>query len=115
MHAKRLVSDGRVHGSQPCDVYGFGSVPRGRDLKPRDGDVLEPERCEWNGLQRRQRLHAKRLVSGRRVHGIESRDVHSIGSVPRRRDMQSGQRHVLEPERGEWNRLQRRQRLYADG
>ena len=58
-------------------------------------------------LRRRERL----LPDGH----LPERILHGVGSVPRRRRLQSCERRVLEPEQGQRLRLQRRQRLHADG
>jgi hypothetical protein len=63
---------------------------------------------------RRQRLHAERCVPERRVRRDESRHLQRAGSMPRRRQLQSGDRSLLEPREGERQRLHRRRSLHAD-
>ena len=81
---------------------------------PATGVCSNPAKAERNGVQRRQRLHADRHVSERRVHRRESGRVHGERSVPRRRDVHAGNGSLLESRESQRNGMQRRQRVHAD-
>ena len=53
-----------------------------------------------------------RHLPGRHVHGLEPGGVHGQRPVPRRRHVQPGDGHLLEPDRSERDGVRRRQRLY---
>ena len=64
---------------------------------PATGACSNPAKPNGTRLQRRQRLHADRHLPGRRLHRVEPGDVHGARPVPRRRHLQPGDGHVLEP------------------
>ena len=74
--------------------------------------MLESTQARGERLQRRQRLHHERCVSGRHLHWDRSGRLHGERSLPRRRNLRSRDRCMLEPESARRESLQRRQRVH---
>ena len=87
---------------------------RGRDRGNRGSTGELPGLAGRNPVRRRQCLHADRHLPGWRLYGLEPHCLHGFGPVPHRRYMCPRDRTMLEPGCPERDRLQRRQRLYAD-
>ena len=104
-----------MHRREPGRVHGAAISATSRASATRRRDVLEPERAE---------RHARATTATparRRRRARRGRAPARIRCVARRRDqchvggrLQPGDRDVLEPERDQRHRLQRRQRLHAD-
>ena len=80
----------------------------------RGGLADPPEQDQRHELQRQRLMHADRHMPGRHVHGRRPRRLRRPGSVPRRRHLQPGERHLLQPDKGQRRRVQRRRRLHAE-
>ena len=74
----------QCHDVGTCDLYTGGA---------------RTQRSQRHGVQRRQRLHAERHLSGRRVHGQQPGGLHGAGSVPRRRHLRHRHRGMREPDK----------------
>ena len=114
LHDGRCVSGGDVHGRKPGRLRRGRPVSRRGRLQSFDGRLLEPGEAEWDGVQRRQRVHDERHVSGGDVHGREPGSLRRRGSVPQRRGLRSGHGPLLESREAGRRRLQRRRRLHDD-
>jgi hypothetical protein len=77
--------------------------------------VPRGERTRWNHLQRRQCVYADGYVSIGRLHGKRSGHMHRDRFMSCRGNVQHGDGRVLESERGERHRVQRRQCVHTDG
>ncbi len=75
----------RLYGEQSGYVHRAGPVSRGRDVQSVDGGVLQPGSRQRDELQRRECLHADRLVPGGSLHRGESSHVHGARFLPQRR------------------------------
>ena len=110
LHADRHCQCGTCTGNRG-DLHGAGPVPHGRDLQPVDGRLLEPDRRERHGVQRRQRLHDRPTPARRGpapgptgdVHGADQ--CHAAGTC----DPATGPARTRPSRR---DGLQRRQRLH---
>ena len=87
-------------------------MSRRRHLRYEHGRLLEPREGQQHRVQRRQRLHPIRHLSGRRLHRREPRHVLGARSMPRHGHLRYQHRHLLEPDEGQQHRVQRRQRLH---
>ena len=72
------------------------------------------DQSQRDDMQRRQRLHPERYVPERNMHGCEPDRVCGGRCVPRRGDVRSIERSVLESDRRKRDDVQRRKRLHAD-
>jgi hypothetical protein len=63
--------------------------------------VRVPLEAGWHVVQRRQRLHERRQLSGRRLHRREPDLLRGARSVPRRRNLRPGDRPLLAPGEGQ--------------
>ena len=111
LRLERHMQGGRLLRWRPRHLLRLRSVPRGRDVQPGDGHLLEPRRRRRYVLQRRQRLRLERHMQGGRLLRWRPRHLLRLRSVPRSRDLQPGDGHLLEPRRRRRYVLQRRQRL----
>jgi hypothetical protein len=110
LHASGQLPSGHLY-REPGHLRGAGSVSCGGNLQPGDRHLLESGGGERDGLQRWQCLHASRQLPGWRLYR-EPGDLRGPGSVPRGWDLQSRQRHLLEPDPGQRLGLRRRQQLH---
>ena len=103
-----------MRGLQPGRLHGLGHMPRCGHVQHLHGSLLESRRSRQHSLQRCQRLHTDRYMRLRRLHGVESRYLHGLGSVPPRGNMQPLQRPLLGSRHPRQHSLQRCQRLHTD-
>src|SRR5213593_3517775 len=91
-------------------MRGLRPVPHARHLQPRDGRLQQPRQARRRFLQRRQRVHADRHLSGRRLRGDEPRRVHGLRPVPHGRHLQPRDGRLHQSRQARRGTLQRRQR-----
>jgi len=88
-------------------------LPCGRHVRPNHRHVLDSERHERYFVQRRQRLHDERYLSGRRVLARHHSDLPRARHVSHARHVQPEHWYVFDSERHERYLVQRRQRLHG--
>ena len=114
MHDGRDVPERGVHERDGGDVYG-GPVPQRGDVRAGDGVSDADEQDQRDDVQRRERLHAERQLSGRRLHRREPGHVHRAGPVPCRGDVQPVDGRLLgEHARDERDHVQRWEQLHLE-
>ena len=78
-----------------------------------DDDRHLCRRAGRDGVQRRQRVHDRGRLPGRKVHRSGSRHLRVPGPVPERRKLRPCNRSVLVPGEGQRHNVQRRQRVHG--
>ena len=109
-------------------MHGDGGVPgragaclrrpqrvHGRHVQPGDGYLLEPEQGRRLGVQRWRRVHAIGHVPEWHLHGQQCRDVRRERSVPHRRHVQPGGRHLLPAQEARRDVVRRRSLVHHRG
>ncbi len=106
-----------MRGKSLCDgdLRGDGSMSRCGCMQSGDGNLLESTEGRWLGLQRWQRLHPIRYLSGWRLHGLKSGCMRSHGPMSRCWKLRSSNRRLFQSRQGRWLGLQRWQRLHPIG
>ena len=114
LYPERHLPERGVPERHSRNVHRQRSMSRGRHVQHEHGRVLEPERQRRHGVYGEQQVQPGLRLRRRGLHRLEPRHVHGERPVPRRWDMRSHERHMLESCGGQRRRLQRRQRLHAD-
>ena len=115
LHADRCLPERHLHRIEPRRLHRQRCVPLRRDLQSGDRSVLESEQDERARPAPTRTPAPDRHLPGRGLHRTEPRRLHRERCVPRRRDLQSDHRSLLESEQAGGHALQRLQRPARKG